>query len=442
MITSPPPISSPTWSSRTKRVVVALSCLGAIFAFIWLSDILPQLVIAIVIAYLLAPLATFIDERILIFPPFRNRRSRGFAVLLTFILVLLLFIVVLLVVIPAFVNQVEDFGRQVPRILTSLVERLEKVLSEPITFNGEPILLNDEPLIPLNQIEEATGTRDIGQLLQLDNLDIAGALQTFTNSLGGLTGSAFSFLGGAVTTLVNIGFLLTMIFYFIKDGARFAENIIKLVPDTYRNDARRLLYELGRVWNAYLRGQILVGLIVGFAVYLAASILGLPNAPILGVISGLLEFVPAIGPFLSLLLAVFLSLVSQSTTMPFLSGLPFMLVVLVVWAIIQNIEALILIPRIMGVSLDLHPLIVILGVLGGASVAGVIGIILAAPFIASGRVIAQYIYGKLNDRDPFPQPIIRRQRKLVVPMWVQPLWERAQVLFRNWLARRQMDSIT
>jgi predicted PurR-regulated permease PerM len=79
-------------------------------------------------------------------------------------------------------------------------------------------------------------------------------------------------------------------------------------------------------------------------------------------------------------------------------------VVIVVWTIIQNIEAVIVVPRIMGESLNLHPVVVIVGVIAGANIAGILGVLLAAPVIASLRVIAQYLYGKLMDRDPFPEP--------------------------------------
>jgi hypothetical protein len=79
-----------------------------------------------------------------------------------------------------------------------------------------------------------------------------------------------------------------------------------------------------------------------------------------------------------------------------------MLVVIVVWTALQNIEAVFLVPRIMGDSLHLHPLVVVIAVMGGAALAGALGVILAAPFVASGRVIAQYIYGKIMNTDPFP----------------------------------------
>lgn len=432
----PPPLLSPPWSSRTKRAVVLVCAAVGLLGLLWFSPILPPIIVSMLLAYLLSPVATFFEQRVLIFPPLRGRPQRGLAVLLTFLLVVALFVVIVLVIVPGLILQLEEFGRSLPRLLSSLESELERILSEPITFNNEPILVNGSPLIPLEQLAEITGTNDMGDFFQTENIDLVGAAQTFLGSLGGVTGPAFSFLGGAITTLINLGFLIAMTVYLLKDGARFAQKMVEFTPQMYRSDARRLMFELTRVWNAYLRGQILLGLIVGTAVYFAALLLGLPNPPILGLVAGLLEFIPSIGPFISQMLAAFLALLAtESSTIPFLQGFPFMLTVLVVWGLIQNFEALVLIPRIMGNSLDLHPFVVILGVLGGATVAGPLGIILAAPFIASGRVLILYIYGKLTDRDPFREHI-QRPKVSVIPRWAAALWSRALPLLPDWARRK------
>ena len=86
-------------------------------------------------------------------------------------------------------------------------------------------------------------------------------------------------------------------------GKQFYSSI---VPEDYHSDARRLFYELGDVWNAYLRGQLILSLTMGVAVLMAALILGVPNAPILGLLSALLEFIPNIGPLLALIPAALL----------------------------------------------------------------------------------------------------------------------------------------
>jgi len=157
---------------------------------------------------------------------------------------------------------------------------------------------------------------------------------------------------------------------------------------------------------------------MGVVVFIIASIIGMPNPLILGMISLILEFIPSIGSGLAIFPAGLLALTAHSSTFPGLQGGTFALMVVIIWALLQNIEAYILVPRIMSGSLNLHPIAVILGIIAGASLAGVLGIILAAPTVASLRIFGQYIYGKLMDRDPFPE-VIRKKNKTPITDWLR-----------------------
>lgn len=402
MSDAPPQLSSTVWTGRTKRNIALLVTL-VIFVFLWfVRESLPIVIVAVVVAYLLHPVVSILEKWVFRLLPVPDNTRRLLAILVTFVLVIIFFIVLLLIIIPLLLTQLEEFGRSLPRIMENVESQLETVLSQPIMFQGEPILINGEPFIPIEQIAEAAGTGDLGVLLDLDNIDVVGAVQSFVGSVGNLTGPAFSVLGNALTTIFNITFLVVMIFYLLKDGSSFNRSLVDFAPEQYRGDVARLLYELRMVWDAYLRGQILLCFVMGMLVYLSASLLGVPNAPILGLLAGVLEFVPNLGPLLALIPAAFLALVSEgSTTIPGLEGFWFMVAVIVVWTTLQNLESLFLVPRIMGDSLNLHPFVVIIAVIFGANLAGPLGIILAAPFVASGRVIGEYIYGKLLDEEPF-----------------------------------------
>lgn len=418
----PPAITSMEWSARTKRTVALLTIVSLAF-FIWLvRETLPIVIVAVVIAYLLHPVVAFFQKRILAIIPMGQGMRRTLSIVITFIWVLILFSILLLVVLPLLFTQLQEFGRSIPRILQSFEPQLEAILSEPITFQGEPILIDGEPFVPIERIEAATGTGDVGELLQLDNIDIVGTIQSFLGSVGSLTGPAFSVVGNAFATIVNITFLVVMIFYLLKDGSKFSKTIVRVAPETYRGDVSRLLYELRMVWDAYLRGQILLCFVMGILVYIAAELIGLPNAPILGLLAGILEFIPNLGPLLALIPAAFLALVSQSTTIPVLEGFWFMVTVIVIWTLLQNLEALFLVPRIMGDSLNLHPFVVIVAVIMGASLAGPLGIILAAPFVASARVIGEYLYGKLFDQAPFPDSRSDDNPSIQLPSWLNRIF--------------------
>ncbi|GAB5490882.1 MAG: AI-2E family transporter [Phototrophicaceae bacterium] len=394
------PENSPQWNLHTKRTVAMLSFLFFVLMLWFLKTILPIVIVSVLIAFVLNPLVSLLTQRVFIAQDNSGAR-RGLATLITFLLALFTIIILFLVIIPDLTEEIASFGGQLPAFIQQFEAEIETFLDQPISFGDDTFMLEGEPFIPLDRIEEITGSRDISALLQLDQIDLTAATETFIGSARNLSGPAFSFVGGAFSTLISTIFLVMMTFYLLKDGGMFIQNFIKVIPSDYQADAQRLFEELGHVWNAYLRGQLILSLVMGFAVYFAATLLGLPNAPILGLLAGVLEFIPNLGPLIALIPAALLALISQSTTIPALSGVTFMFVVIFVWTMLQNIEAVVLVPRIMGDSLDLHPFMVILAVLGGAAVGGALGIILAAPFVASGRVIAHYIYGKLTDTEPF-----------------------------------------
>jgi predicted PurR-regulated permease PerM len=405
----PPPLTSPAWTGRTKRFVAIAFAIVVALALLRLSEVVPIVGVAVILAYLLTPVVNFMDNRILAFGPFAGKSNRNLSVLLTYILIIAFFIVMILVIVPMIARQFDQFGQQIPGLLASIEGSLEESLSHPITFNGDPILIDGLPFIPWERLQQVTGVEHITDLIQLQSVNIVGTTQNF---IGSLTGPAFSFVGGALTALINVIFLLSMMFFLMRDGASFVDNVVEITPASYRGDLHRLLYELGQVWHAYLRGQLTLALVMGTASFLVATLLGVPNALILGVISGLLEFIPSIGSGLAIFPAALMALTSESATIPFLEGAPFAIVSVIAWATLQNIEAIILVPRIMGGSLNLHPFVVIVAIIAGAAVGGVLGIILAAPIVASLRVFGQYIYGKLMDRDPFPMAKVRRQRPI------------------------------
>jgi predicted PurR-regulated permease PerM len=122
----------------------------------------------------------------------------------------------------------------------------------------------------------------------------------------------------------------------------------------------------------------------------------------MAVLAGLLEFVPSIGHGIWLTLASLLVLFQGSTWIP-LQNWIVMLIVIGLHVIFMQVDLNILIPRIIGRRVHLHPLVVILGILAGAALAGVLGVVLAAPTIATSRVLGRYLMAGLFDLDPFPE---------------------------------------
>ena len=197
--------------------------------------------------------------------------------------------------------------------------------------------------------------------------------------------------------------MLLVSFYLVKDGHQAANWFYSLIPPNLQSDVHRLLDEINLIWGGFFRGQVVLGLVGGLIVGIGSAIVGLPMALLLGVMAGLLELLPSLGHGIWLTLALPLALFSGSTWewMP-LSNLWFAVLVLGLHAVYQQVDLNYIIPRIIGRRVHLHPLIVILGILVGATVGGVLGVFLAAPTISSLRVLGRYIYANLMDMDPFP----------------------------------------
>jgi predicted PurR-regulated permease PerM len=141
---------------------------------------------------------------------------------------------------------------------------------------------------------------------------------------------------------------------------------------------------------------------MGVVVGTTMALIGLPNAWLIGLLFGVLEFIPNLGPAVASVPTVLLALFRGSTVLNISNGW-FAVVVLGVNFALQQLENNFLVPRILGQSLNLHPLVVLIAAIIGARVAGILGILLAAPVVATLRVLAEYTYYRLLDLPPFPE---------------------------------------
>jgi predicted PurR-regulated permease PerM len=383
-----PSVTSPPWSTTTKRLVA----LVAITLFYLIARHVDRaawsaVVIAVLLAYLLTPVVSFFERRLTWIGKFERRRT--LSVVLTWVLVLGVLGLVVGLIVPATLSQLQAFADNLPSLVQSAQADIEAALDKPITIGRFTV-------VPLHVLESAFSQGN-------SSSQQGGVTATIQDRLLSMANPAIGFLGGAVSFLVSMVFMLVMLFYLMRDGPVFVDYLVSAVPESYQGDARRMLYELGLVWNAYLRGQLLLCLTMGVAVYTASLILGLPQPLVLGVLAGFLEFVPNIGAGISYIPALLFAMTTSSTTLPGLqAGLPFAAVVLVTFMSLHQLEALFLVPRILGRSLDLHPFVVLAAILIGASLVGILGIILAAPTVATLRLLGRYLRGKLLDEEMFP----------------------------------------
>jgi len=201
---------------------------------------------------------------------------------------------------------------------------------------------------------------------------------------------------GFAFTAFGVLFTVVASLYIAMDSERIMQWIHEKIPTAYAAVYEALLAEIGAVWRSFFRGQLALALVVGSTTTVGLLVLGMPYAVPLGAIAGVLEVVPRLGPVLATLPALVVAAVQPSSTMPHLAQGWLMLAVAILYVGIQQLENNILVPRILGDSVNLRPVVVLIGALAGAALAGVIGILLAAPVIGSARVLGSWMFYQLT----------------------------------------------
>ena len=350
------------WPSQAKIIISLLALILFVYLLSRFSIALPPLILAVILAYLLSPLVAKLQLQFKI--------PRGLATVLAYLLLLVMLILLPLILLPPLASQLMALNLDIRMGL----RQFTNLLSRQYIIFGQVI--------------------DGSALLKQVGSSFMGFAEPFI-------GQTVFFLVDIISSVVWIVFILVVSFYLVKDGPKIRKWLENLPPPQFREDYVRLRDEISLIWGSFFRGQLILAAVVAVLLSLSGIILGLPFALAMGILAGLLEFLPSIGHGIWLTIAVLLSFFLGSTWLP-LPNWTFALLVIGLHLVYQQFDLNYLIPRIIGHSVHLPPLVVILGIVAGAVTAGVLGILLAAPTIASGRVIARYTYANLFDLDPFP----------------------------------------
>jgi predicted PurR-regulated permease PerM len=188
----------------------------------------------------------------------------------------------------------------------------------------------------------------------------------------------------------------------MTESGGLRENLLKIEIPGYSEDFQRLGQELRRIWNAFLRGQMIVFVFFFMMYFVLLSVLGVRYAIGLALLAGLSKFLPYIGPFI---MTVTLGLVAYfQPVKPFgLEPLTYLLIVFPTLSVFDNTMDNLVTPRIMGQALRVHPAAVLVSVLVGADLLGIFGIIIAAPMLATFILFFRYTMRKMLDQDPWPE---------------------------------------
>ena len=189
--------------------------------------------------------------------------------------------------------------------------------------------------------------------------------------------------------------------YFCRDGHGIWGYIIDLFEEKYQPEISELLHRLRMVWSSYFAGELKLMLIVGLITFLVYMAMGLRWALLLGVIAGFCEVVPNIGPTLATIPAIISALIFGSNWIPF-NNIIVAIIAVIAAILIQQVENIFLVPHIMGNALELHPVIIIIGIMALSTRLGVLGAVFAAPMIALAKEILYFIIKKIKKQDPYP----------------------------------------
>jgi predicted PurR-regulated permease PerM len=375
-----PPSDGPRLRPPTPRVALVLIAAGIVALLLYLGrEALAPFIVGLLIVYLLDPPV----ERLSRVRVGRVGIARWMAILVVYVVAIVVVVEVLNLTLQPLIRQFADFIRNVPELLRSF----DRFLAQVADFY-EGLQLPQE-------------VKDF----------IAGAIADIGQGAGGFDPSillpVFRGIAGFIGTVFAFFIVPFWAFYILKDRPSLTRAFDRALPAEWHADAWAVIDIVDNVFGRWVRGQLILGLTVGVATFVGLMALSVLIDPVFGqyavffaVLAGLLELLPIIGPIISAVppLLVALTVSPQAVVAVFL-----------LYLAIQQLENTILVPKIQGDAVQLHPSAVVFALILGGAIAGLLGAILALPITAAGRDVYRYLFRRLSpspgvDRTPSPGP--------------------------------------
>jgi len=194
--------------------------------------------------------------------------------------------------------------------------------------------------------------------------------------------------------------IIVAVHLFMSEWPHIRVRLLEMSPSSYHDDLRELYRRVRSVWMAYLRGQIVLMIIVGIVFTIAWVIMGIPGALVLGVIAGLFTLVPDVGPFVAVILTMAVALLEGSSWIP-LSNFLVAGIVFIVYLVLINLKNFWLRPYIMGRSVHMNEALIFIAIMIATILEGIMGALLVVPVLASVVVILEYLRRRVLGLPPF-----------------------------------------
>ncbi len=327
-----------------KLIIGLLIFTAAAWSIYLVRSTIIILIISILIAYILDPLASYFEYRGL---------SRTQATLAVFAIFGFLIALLFYFIIPIIIDQITN---------------VQNLLSDSSSVNSldqfEQMLKERFPFLAHIPIDIST---------QLNKIIVS-----FTDSALSIILDIFSI----ITTFIIIPFA---VFFILKDGLKLKKGIIRMIPNKYFEMTLNILYKTDQQLGGFLRGQFIDATIIGLLATLALWILGVDYFALIGVFAGLTNLIPYVGPLMGALMAVTVVIIKGGST-------TLIVLVAVAFALIQLTDNVLVQPLVVAKNVDLHPLTVLLVVIIGGQFFGILGMLLAVPAISIIKVLGIELY--------------------------------------------------
>lgn len=354
----------------SQRVVLLVLTSIAVGVLLWLGrEALGPFIVGLMLVYLLTPPV----ERL-----HRFGLPRPVSILVVYAVVVLVVVEGLNLTLQPLVSEVRDVIEDLPELVARLQAQLERIGA---VYRGLELPPQVRDAVDAWLADLAKGNFGIDPSIALPIL----------RATTGFVGTVLAFVIVPVWA-----------FYLIKDRPRLAESFERALPAEWRTDVNAVLRIVERVFSQWVRAQLILGLAVGGATFAGLLLLGATVDPVFGrfavllaVIAGILELLPIIGPIIAAIPAILLAATA---------GLEAAGAALLLYLAIQQIENNLLVPKVQGDAIELHPSAVMFALVVGGAIAGLLGAILSLPITAAGRDVYRYLFGRLSE--PVPEPLV------------------------------------
>ncbi|MGB6371329.1 MAG: AI-2E family transporter [Atribacterota bacterium] len=299
--------------------------------------------IALMLAYFFDPLYKYLISK---------KAPKVLAIIVVFGIIIALLILTIFFLIPSVINQLNILYNEIPKFINSY----------------QTLILSLEP-----QLSRFIDPADVESLLKEN-------LSELQKSILGFSQTIIIYLSNIVSSITfGVVIVPLILFYLMKDIFIFKENLYIFVSKENKKEFKEVLEEIDNIISGFIRGRIIVCFIVGTLIGIGLYFLNLKFALIIGIISGVFNFIPYLGPIVGVVLALIFALGSPWWTL---------LMIVVLFVLVNQLEAIYLNPNILGKGLGLHPLTVILSILICGQLLGILGVLVAVPLAAILKVLA------------------------------------------------------